>query len=130
MTKITLLTQFLPQSRQFGLARLRRGLPATESLAHPGSSRRHGGNLSGRHVHPIGACACRPALLSLAGMKRKPKNAVPGKLLAAVNAMKKKMAVEAVKRHGDVTEAAKELGMSSTRTRLSVATMTLPRNRS
>ena len=45
-------------------------------------------------------------------MTAKPNQAEGGKMTAAVNALKKRMAVEALKRHGDLEKAAKELGMT------------------
>ena len=45
-------------------------------------------------------------------MKSKPKNAQPGKLEAALQALKRKMMLDAVKRQGDLHKAAKELGVT------------------
>ena len=46
-------------------------------------------------------------------MKTKPQKTQPGKLEAALEALRRKMIVEAVKRHGDLDKAAKELGVAT-----------------
>lgn len=45
-------------------------------------------------------------------MKGKSKVTGPGKLEAAVDALKKKMAVDALKQHGTLVAAARELGLT------------------
>ena len=45
-------------------------------------------------------------------MTAKPNKAEVGKMAAAVNALRKRMALAALKRHSDLEKAAKELGLS------------------
>lgn len=60
----------------------------------------------------LSACAMQCPLLTIANMKRKAKAVIRGKLYKAVEELKRKMAVEAVKRHGTAEAAAKELGLT------------------